>query len=304
MAPYLAYIDQESRAKKVLSTHNVESLRFARELRFARGSRRVALLCDQILFHSWEKKSLRRFDGVAAVSESERAWIKRHAPFARVALIPNGVNTEYFSPAHERPSEEMFVVFTALMNYPPNIDAAQWFCRKILPIVRLEHPTLGFKIVGDKPGPAVLSLAKKQGVQVTGRVPDIRPYLNESLALVVPLRSGGGTRLKILEAMAMGRPVISTTQGAEGLKVTNGVNILLADTPEDFARHISALISDPQLGKRLGFAGRRLVEENYDWKTCLKRLEDFYRALLQRNPGKREVASATSAVEHPPDDEP
>jgi len=278
MAPYLASVSPRSQAKKVLSMHNVESLRFARELKFARGVRRVALLNDRILFKNWEEKSLCRFDGILAVSASEQAWIKKHAPAATVEIVPNGVDSNYFSVA-DGSRANCSIVFTALMNYPPNIDAVMWCCDEILPIVRSKHPEICFKIVGDKPGPAVLALAQKKGVQVTGRVPDVRPYLSESLALVVPLRSGGGTRLKILEAMAMGRPVVSTYQGAEGLEITDGVNILLADTPEKFASHISALIVDPQLGKRLGAAGRYLVETKYDWRTCLSQLENFYHAL-------------------------
>ena len=137
-----------------------------------------------------------------------------------------------------------------------------------------------FKIVGDKPGPAVLALRKKKG-----RAGDWPGAGHSALSRRVfgsrgALRSGGGTRLKILEAMAMGRPVVSTYQGAEGLEITDGVNILLADTPEDFARYICALIADPQLGRQLGAAGRYLVESKYDWKTCLSRLQNFYQLLL------------------------
>lgn len=280
MSPYLAFVSPRSEAKKVLSMHNIESLRFARELKYARGVRRLALLSDYKCFKSWEQKSLCQFDGILAVSPSEQAWIRQYAPAAALELVPNGVDTKYFSVA-DGSDENRALVFTALMNYPPNIDAVVWFCDEIFPIVQSKHPEISFEIVGDKPGPAVLALAKRKGVHVTGRVPDIRPYLSDSLALVVPLRSGAGSRLKILEAMAMARPVVSTYQGAEGLDVTDGLNILLADSPEEFAEHIFALLADPLLGKRLGSAGRNLVETKYDWKTCLSRVENFYRALLR-----------------------
>ena len=283
MSPYLAFVSPRSRAKKVLSMHNIESVRFARELKFARGARRLALLSDYIIFKSWERKSLRQFDGILAVSASEREWIRRHAPAAPVELVPNGVDSQYFSVADESPPNRS-IVFTALMNYPPNIDAALWFCREILPIIQSKHPEMSFKIVGDKPGPMIRAVEQRKGVLVTGRVPDIRPYLVDSLALVVPLRSGGGTRLKILEAMAMGRPVVSTYEGAEGLEVTDGVDILLADTPEEFATHIFSLVADPQLGKRLGLAGRNLVETKYDWSICLRRVDNFYQRLLGHLP--------------------
>jgi sugar transferase (PEP-CTERM/EpsH1 system associated) len=283
MSPYLAFVSPRSQAKKVLSMHNIESLRFQRELKFARGARRLALLSDQILFKCWEEKSLCQFDGILAVSPSDQAWLRQHAPAAALELIPNGVDTDYFSAADGSHANRS-IVFTALMNYPPNIDAVVWFCDEILPILQSKRPEVSFKIVGDKPGPTVLALAQRNGVQVTGRVPDVRPYLSDSSALVVPLRSGGGTRLKILEAMAMGRPVVSTRLGAEGLEITHGVNILLADTPEEFAKHIFALLADPQLGRRLGSAGRNLVETKYDWSICLSNVEDFYQTLLGSSP--------------------
>jgi polysaccharide biosynthesis protein PslH len=301
MTPYLAFVSPRSRAKKVLVMHNVESLRFARELKFARGARRLALLFDHVLFKSWEEKSVREFDGILAVSTSELAWIKQHAPAATVDLVPNGVDCNFFSVAGEPPTNRS-IVFTALMNYPPNIDAAFWFCNEILPTIHSKHPEVSFKIVGDKPDPTVLALGRRKGVYVTGRVPDIRPYLADSLALVVPLRSGAGTRLKILEAMAMGRPVVSTNQGAEGLEVTDGVNILLADTPDEFAKHIFALIANPQLGKRLGTAGRNLVETKYEWSVCLNNLNSFYETLLGNSPAPSrptEMRSATlSSIAH------
>jgi sugar transferase (PEP-CTERM/EpsH1 system associated) len=283
MSPYLAFVSPRSRAKKVLSMHNVESLRFARELKFAHGVRRLALLSDHILFKFWEEKSISQFDGILAVSPSEQAWIKQHAPHAAVELVPNGVNARYFSVADGSQTNRS-IVFTALMNYPPNIDAVVWFCNEILPLIHSKHPEVCFKVVGDKPGATVLALGQRKGVQITGRVADVRPYFSQALALVVPLRSGGGTRLKILEAMAMGRPVVSTYQGAEGLEVTDGVNILLADTPEKFAEHIFALLADPQLGTRLGSAGRTLVEKKYDWSTCLSKIDSFYQTLLSCPP--------------------
>jgi sugar transferase (PEP-CTERM/EpsH1 system associated) len=283
MAPYLKFVSPRCRAKRVLSMHNIESLRFARELKFARGARRFALLSDQVFFKSWEERCLGQFDGILAVSMSEQAWIRQRAPVAAVELVPNGVNSNYFSVADEARASRS-IVFTALMNYPPNVDGALWFCDEILPIIHSRHPEVTFNIVGDKPGPTVQALAKRKGVQVTGRVPDVRPYLADSLAVVVPLRSGGGTRLKILEAMAMGRPVVSTHQGAEGLEISDGVNILLADSPQEFARHIFALLAEPQLGERLSRAGRTLVEAKYDWRISLSRVENFYQRLLGNSP--------------------
>jgi glycosyltransferase involved in cell wall biosynthesis len=166
------------------------------------------------------------------------------------------------------------------MDYPPNVDAAGWFCTEILPALKRKIPHLVFKIVGKNPHPQILKLGKRSGVQVTGTVADIRGYVAGALALVVPLRSGGGTRLKILEAMAMERPVISTSVGAEGLEITPGIDILIADDAEQFVEQVQALVKSPETSNRLGRAGRRLVMEKYDWRVCLSGLERLYGTLL------------------------
>jgi sugar transferase (PEP-CTERM/EpsH1 system associated) len=284
LAPYLGAVSAHSRARKVLSMHNVESIRLGRELEcFSSKSRWLAIQCNRLFFESWEKKAIRRFDGISAVSDMERDWIQRHAPAATVEVVPNGVDTDYFCPNVSWKGSPS-VIFTGLMDYGPNVDAAAWFCDEILTRLRHKIPDLSFKIVGSRPHPKVLELGKKDGVRVTGEVADIRPYLAESSALVVPLRSGGGTRLKILEAMAMGRSVISTTLGAEGLDVTPEVNILIADSAEQFVNHILLLLASPETAGRLGTAGRQLVVDKYHWPLCLSRLESLYDRLLRNEP--------------------
>ena len=146
-------------------------------------------------------------------------------------------------------------------------------------LVARRHRDIRFLIVGDKPTQQVRALAQRPHVEVTGRVPDVRPYLADCAAVVVPVRSGAGTRLKILEALAMQRPVVSTTLGAEGLEVTHGLNILIGDTPEVMATHLCALVESSELGEQLGNAGRRLVETMYDWSSCLYNLNDLYQTV-------------------------
>jgi sugar transferase (PEP-CTERM/EpsH1 system associated) len=296
MAPYLAHVRRNDRTRTVLSMHNIESLRFRRELRTMGWSpRRLALLTDSVVFGAWEETAIRQFDGVATVSALEEEWVRQHAPAAHVTVVPNGVDSGYFSSA-PLPEAPRTIVFAGLMNYPPNVDAAVWFSDAILPSVVARHPEVRFLIVGDKPTPEVLALARRPQVVVTGRVPDVRPYLTECAAVVVPLRSGAGTRLKILEAMAMERPVVSTTQGAEGLKITEGLEILIGDTPEAMANHLCTLIENPELRARLGRAGRRLVEETYDWKVCFGSLDALYQAVTSQGQSRplnpvRELAS-------------
>lgn len=223
---------------------------------------------------------MRPFDGILATSELERAWIQRHAPAAQVELLPNGVDVEYFQ-ATKAVKDRQSLVFIGLMNYPPNIDAMRWFGRDIWPQLYQQFPQLRLKIVGRFPPPSILALSEQPGICVTGEVPDVRPYVAEALACVVPLRAGGGTRLKILSTMAQGRPVISTQLGAEGLAVTPGEHILLAENAEQFIRHVQTLLDHPQRGEQLGRAARQLVVERYPWRACLRGLETLYDTLLK-----------------------
>ena len=157
------------------------------------------------------------------------------------------------------------------MDWLPNEDAMQYFCRDILPLIRAEEPGVTLSIVGRAPTPAVKRLADEHGVTVTGRVDDVRPYMEEAAVYIVPLRIGGGTRLKIFEAMSMAKAVVSTTIGAEGLPVTDGADVMLADEPQSFARAVVALLRDPARRAAIAAAARTLVVERYDWSAVGRR---------------------------------
>jgi sugar transferase (PEP-CTERM/EpsH1 system associated) len=283
-ASYVRAVDPSCGAKTVLSMHNVESLRFRREIDLAlRADRRLAAAWDRMFHGLWEEQAIRTFDGIVSVSESERAWVLDRMPEAVVELVPNGVDTDHFRPqAPPDPAARPSIVFTGGMHYPPNVDAALWFCERIWPRIRRRLPDLQFEIVGRDPDPRVVALGRRPGVIVTGEVADVRPYIAGSRCVVVPLRSGGGTRLKILEAMAMARPVVSTALGAEGLAITPGRDILIADDAERFATHVLDLLGSAERASLLGQAGRRLVEDRYRWGRCLEGLDRLYGRLLGR----------------------
>lgn len=227
----------------------------------------------------YEAAACRAFDGVIAVSEPDRAALQRLAPGLRVAVVPHGVDTAYFRPlARENPPSQL--VFCGTMDFRPNVDAALWFHQEIWPLVRRQVPEAWFAIVGANPTAAVRRLARAPGVLVTGEVEDTRPYLAESWACVVPLRFGAGARLKVLEAMAMGVPVVSTSMGAEGLEVEPERHLLVADQPLAFAQALLRLHQDPQLRRRLATEARRLAEEKYDWQKIAPRLEQLYHEIL------------------------
>lgn len=279
IARYARWISPESTARRVLSTHNIESQRFEREIPLAPwGFRRMALMTNALLFPRWEENSVRLFDGAVAVSEHDRTWLQRLLPQGTVALVPNGVDTDYFQPANGN-DPGTSLVFTGVMDYPPNVDAVLWFVDEIFPHLRARIPDLRFDIVGAKPASRVLALRGRPGVNVTGEVPDIRPYVYRAAAFVVPLRSGGGTRLKILQAMALGCPVIATRIGAEGLDVADGETVLFAEDAAQFAARLAGLLESAELRRRLVQQGRELVTRRYDWHSCLSGVEQLHRRL-------------------------
>jgi sugar transferase (PEP-CTERM/EpsH1 system associated) len=283
-ASYARAVDPSRGAKTVLSMHNVESLRFGREGNLGlRLDRRFAAAWDRAFHGLWEQQAIRTFDGIVSVSEPERAWVLARVPEAVVQLIPNGVDTDHFRPqAPPDPAASLRLVFTGAMHYPPNVDAVLWFTEQVWPRLRRLAPGLCFEIVGRDPDPRVIALGRIPGVVVTGEVADVRPYIARARGVVVPLRAGGGTRLKILEAMAMARPVVSTAFGAEGLTITPGHNILIANDAEGFAAHVLALLGSAERAALLGQAGRQLVEARYCWSRCLAGLDCLYERLLGR----------------------
>jgi len=294
MAAYLDAVDPASHPRLILSTHNIESIRFDRETRFSSwDSRRLLLVGDQLLFKSWEANAIRRFDGVTAVSELERQWIEQNSPEAHVELVPNGVDADYFD--FSPPRQSHILTFIGSMDYPPNIDAVLWFSQEVLPALRAEQPDLRFRVVGSRPDARVMRLKQSPGIEITGQVPDIRPYLKDSLALVVPLRSGGGTRLKILQAMAAGSPVVSTTIGAEGLDVNPNLHFLKADTTEEWVAEIKRLAESGDIAHAIAKAGRQLVEDRYTWAKCLSGLDRLYERVLSRS-GSGATAVASSPI--------
>jgi sugar transferase (PEP-CTERM/EpsH1 system associated) len=275
----------------VIFTHNVESEIWRRHAETKRG------VIGRFLYGAqyqrmlrYEGRTLARFDGVLAVSDADRQTFSRLYPGAisrPVHVVPTGVDTAYFAPAPSDPqSREM--VFTGSMDWLPNEDAMLFFCRDVLPLIRAEEPRVRLTIVGRTPTPAVKQLAGDAGVRVTGRVDDVRPFMKEAAVYIVPLRIGGGTRLKIFEAMAMGKAVVSTTVGAEGLPVKSGEHVLLADQPDTFARAVVHLMRDVERRRQIEAAARTLVVERYDWSAVAGELESaLERFALRQAQGER-----------------
>ncbi|RAQ94957.1 glycosyltransferase [Thermogemmatispora tikiterensis] len=227
-----------------------------------------------------------RAAAVLVASERERQLLQELLPQARVGVVPNGVDLSFFAPPSTDEEEGQRIVFTGSLDYYPNEQAVLGFARQCWPLIRERMPAVEWWIVGRNPPRSVRRLARLPGVTVTGTVPDVRPYLARASVVVVPLRIGSGTRLKILEALAMKRAVVSTTLGAEGLAVASGRHLLLADTPDDFVRAVLLLLEDARRRQALAEAGRRLVEQAYSWERCQERLATLLaeEELLERRP--------------------
>lgn len=273
------YLEELPRAnyKSIQMFQNVESHRFVRIARFERSRyRKLRAWVNGVSMARWEPRYAEMFDRCTTVSEADQQLLMKANPRLRVDVIPNGVDLEKYqllSPASEKAPPSL--MFIGNMGYPPCVDAVLYFCREILPLIRQEMSAVELWIVGAEPRPEVLAL-DGGGVHVTGRVRDVVPYYQQSTVCVVPLRAGGGTRLKILEAMALGRPVVSTTIGCEGLDVVDGEHLFIADTPEKFARQTARLLHDPLLTQRMCANARHLVEAKYGWDAIAQRLMDVY----------------------------
>jgi sugar transferase (PEP-CTERM/EpsH1 system associated) len=229
------------------------------------------------LLRPFEQKFLELGDAHTVCSDRERQILLTLDPLAHVEVIENGVDVAYFSETKRLPGgPRRNLVYVGLMEYHANVDAVTYFAREVWPRVREKRPELRFVIVGARPTAAVRALAEQAGITVTGTVDDLRPFYREALAAVVPLRVGGGTRLKILEAMAAGTPVISTRLGAEGLRVDHGEELLLADTPTEMAELAAGLSEENRQWQHLSENGGRLVRSRYDWAVIGERLIKVY----------------------------
>jgi polysaccharide biosynthesis protein PslH len=272
----------------VLFTHNVEAEIWRRHAETATGPAAPVLLRTQWRrMQRFERAALNRFNLVLAVSEADRKTFERlYAPSVPIAVVPTGVDTSYFTPAAPLPADARNLVFTGSMDWLPNEDGMTYFCREILPRIRRVEPDTTLSIVGRAPTSAVRQLAAMPGVSVTGRVEDVRPYIARGAVYVVPLRIGGGTRLKIFEAMAMGRAIVSTTVGAEGLPVTPGEHLIIADNPDRFALAVIRLLRDASQRTGLEQAARRLVVERFDWAAAAAALDSALETAAGNQPLK------------------
>jgi polysaccharide biosynthesis protein PslH len=255
--------------KVIIDQHNLEyEIRLRTYQHESAWLRRWYNRLEGSLLKSVEIERCRNADLVLVTSERERLILKNMLPRNVIEVVPNGVDIAMFcgdSTEQEVPGR---IIFTGSMEYYPNVHAVQYFAQKCWPLIRKRLPHATWHIVGKNPLPAIQKLAELPGVTVTGTVPDVRPHLASAAVAIVPLQIGSGTRLKILEALAMRKAVVSTSQGCEGLLVVSGKHLQIADQPDAFAEAVIAFLNDSEMRNVYGNAGRALVEAVYSWECC------------------------------------
>jgi sugar transferase (PEP-CTERM/EpsH1 system associated) len=276
----------------VLFQHNVEALIWRRHYEVQTNPIKKAYLRDQWRkTRNFERAACRRFDYVVAVSREDRELMQREYGVASVADVPTGVDTDFFRPRGVEQREPHNLVFTGSMDWLPNEDAIRYFTEQIMPRIKAKVPDVTLTVVGRNPSPGLLELSRcDPSIKTTGRVEDVRPFMERAAVYVVPLRIGGGTRLKIYEAMAMEKAIVSTTVGAEGLPVRDGSELLLADTPEAFAGAVVQLLTDEDAARQLGARAAATVRSSFGWD---KVAESFAKICQDALAGR--AASATAA---------
>ena len=277
------YVPSQTPAPTLLDQHNVESVilqRFADRQSlmpvrwFARREHRK-MMC-------YEAEMCRRFDAIWVTTEVDRKLISPWLlPQQHVQVLPIGVDTDYFQP-DGRKQDPHTVISVGTLSWPPNADGVLWFYDRVFSLIKKQVSDSKFMIVGANPPPSIQRLAEDPAVEVTGWVDDIRSYMARSTVMVVPLRGGSGMRVKILNALAMGLPVVSTSVGCEGIAVTPGDDILVADDVDVFVRQIVALFEDAQLQRRLSRNGIMLIRERYSWNSLYRQIESSVATIFEQ----------------------
>ncbi len=280
--PYAVFLKDLNNVKSIIAAHNIESSIWKRyEENENNGLKKKYISIQRKKVEAFEKQAFHWSNGATAVTKNEADTISGLNVTYPVEVIDNGVDTSYFKSKNcERLTNEL--VFTGSMDWRPNQDAVIYFANEIFPMVKETVNDIKFTIVGRKPPSKVKELEKIEGITVTGTVDDVRPYIDRANLYIVPLRIGGGSRLKILEAMSMQKAVISTAIGAEGLNIEDNKNIILKDSPSEFSKGIIELLKNNDLRNSLESEGRRLVEEEYDWQQLGVRYNNYINRILEQ----------------------
>ncbi len=280
MAQYV--VDANMECPAIIDLHDSLTLLYSRSMRTEQSwLRKLALFAETQSIGRWEKSLRRRFGAIITNSKVDEAFLRKLDPSGNIVTIGNGVDSEFFRPTRAE-IDVSKLVFTGVMDYGPNEDAAIYFCNSILPLIQGRYPRVQFWVVGKDPTEKVQMLAQRPGVHVTGGVADMRPFLETAGVFVCPLRFGSGVKNKILAALAMQKAVVATRLGLEGLDLREGEHVIAADEPAMFAAQVIRLIEDPNMAARLGRNGQVFVRAEYSWERSATQLEGVLRDAVNR----------------------
>jgi len=280
MAYYGKFIKEYFGLPVVLREHNVESTiweRYCREISNPLLKAYVLLQFKKV--YRYESKIVSHFDRCFMITEEDKKRIEIMNPRVKACVIPAGVDTSFFYPL-QVPIEPCSIVSVGAMDWLPNVEGALWFIDKVWPLVKQKEPRSMLYVVGKNPPAEITNLARED-IVVTGFVEDVRDYMAKAAVFIVPLKTGGGMRVKILNALAMGKAIVSTSVGCEGIDVEHGKNIYIADTELEFAKGILELLEDSDKREKLGKEGIKLIQEKYQWERIAEKVEEEYEKVLQ-----------------------
>jgi polysaccharide biosynthesis protein PslH len=280
---------------QVLFAHNAETMIWKRHFKVARTfPRKLVAGLEYHKMRRFESARCRVFDHLITVSDLDRAFFAEFVPAHQISVLATGVDLDYFRPS-AAPENPRKLVFTGSMDWLANEDAILFFARKILPLVSRGIPGVTLTVAGRDPTEKLKQLAQSNPqIQLTGTVPDVRPYIEQASVYILPLQVGGGTRLKIFEAMAMGKPIVSTQIGAEGLPVVHGEHLLIENEPQGFATAVIGLLNDTSRRRRIAEAARRLVESQFGWPEVGRAFHGILKRVAEDN--SRPTAAFTQAA--------
>lgn len=267
---------------KILDNHNVESLRMLRWAKIEKNAfMKLYLYLQYFKLYHFEKNICSKFDKCTVVSDFDKEELMKMSPKASFVTIPNGVDIEYFKPQNGE-SEAHSLVWTGGLRDVNNRNAVHYFLHEILPLIQTKIPDVKVSIVGGAPTPELLKQAQENpNIKAVGYVEDVRPYMQRAMVFIAPLKSGSGTKLKVLNALSLGNAVVTTSIGAEGIKVINNENIIIADDPQEFADKTVYLLENPEIARKMGEKARRVVEKYYDWEIIGHKIRKEYHEVSQ-----------------------
>jgi sugar transferase (PEP-CTERM/EpsH1 system associated) len=272
MAPYAL---RHKNIPKVIDLCDSIALNYERFLKYRRDALRPLYMIEKKRVEDYEALVTKEFDASLVISPLDKEYIKQNPKAGKIKIVPNGVDVDYFTPDGED-KQDSRLVFMGTIGYFPNYDGVLFFLRKIFPSILQQEPEAQFYIVGNKPPRDIEKMNDGKKIFVTGYVDDVRPYVRSSEVFVCPIRAATGLNNKILEAMAMGVPVVATPQACEGIEMDKEEDIAIAEGPDDFAGQVVKLLNDGKLRSKLSSNGRRLVEQKYTWDINVDKLEQIY----------------------------